>query len=84
MSGSHENSADATEEPGLWEIRIAVVATASEHELLLDRFTDVLCPDANHEGPCAMPWAMHSVNQDALSRRRKKIWSERIEDTNPS
>ncbi|MGW6688711.1 hypothetical protein [Streptomyces sp. NPDC054961] len=67
-----------------WQVELAIVATPREHEELLDRLTDVLCPDPNHEGPCEIPWAIHSVNEDTISGEERRALLEEIEDTNPS
>lgn len=77
------DSSEPADRPRLRHIGIAVVATAAEHEALMDRFTDVLCPDVSHDGPCAVPWAMSSVDGDSLSRRRRRDLLAAIEDTNP-
>ncbi|MFC9242847.1 hypothetical protein ACFT7S_02025 [Streptomyces sp. NPDC057136] len=69
--------------PRLRQVDIAIVATAAEHEALMDRITDVLCPDASHEGPCAIPWSMSSVDGDSLSRRKRRNLLDAIKDTNP-
>ncbi|MFE7356901.1 hypothetical protein ACFU8Q_27985 [Streptomyces sp. NPDC057543] len=73
---------DTPEQPRLWQVKIAMVATAAEHEELMDRLTDVLCPDPEHEGPCPVPWAMHSVNGDSLSRGKRKALLAEIRETN--
>lgn len=84
---SDENRGDASagpQERRLWQVKVAVLATPAEHEELLDRLTDVLCPDPDHEGPCAIPWAMHSVNGDSLSAAQREALLGEIADTNPS
>lgn len=79
-----EPTTEPADRPRLRHVGIAVVATAAEHEALMDRITDVLCPDPGHEGPCALPWAMSSVDGDSLSRRRRRSLLESIKDTNPT
>ncbi|MGW1721533.1 hypothetical protein ACWCQK_01195 [Streptomyces sp. NPDC002306] len=74
---------DSPEQPRLWQVKIAHVATAARHEELMDRLAEVLCPDPDHEGPCAVPWAMHSVNGDSLSSRQRAALLTEIEETNP-
>lgn len=71
-----------TEEPRLWQVKIALVATPAQHEELMDRLVDVLCPDPEHEDPCPVPWGMHSVNGDSLSAKKRKALLKEIEDTN--
>ncbi|MGP3632208.1 hypothetical protein ACTU45_02335 [Streptomyces sp. 24-1644] len=78
-----EHTTESADLPRLRHVGIAIVATAAEHEALMDRMTDVLCPDPSHEGPCAIPWAMSSVDGDSLSRRRRRNLLDAIEDTNP-
>jgi hypothetical protein len=75
---------DSADERRLWLVKIAVVATAAEHEALLDRLAEVLCPDPGHTGPCAIPWALHSVNEDSLSAKQRKAIRREIEATNPT
>ncbi|MFG3018754.1 hypothetical protein ACGFZQ_09385 [Streptomyces sp. NPDC048254] len=70
------------EQPGLWQVKIALVATAAQHEELMDRISDLLCPDPNHDGPCPIPWGMHSVNEDSLSRRQREALLTEIKETN--
>lgn len=73
---------DSSEQPRLWQVKIALIATAVQHEELMDRISAVLCPDPSHEGPCPIPWAMHSVNGDSLSRRQRKALLTEIKETN--
>ncbi|MBD0736450.1 hypothetical protein [Streptomyces sp. CBMA29] len=73
---------DTAEQPRLWQVKIALVATAAEHEHVMDKLSAVLCPDPDHEGPCPIPWAMHSVNEDSLSGRKRKALLAEIQDTN--
>ncbi|GAA3005050.1 hypothetical protein [Streptomyces fulvorobeus] len=80
MSDSTTESADR---PRLRHVGIAVFATAAEHEALMERMAEVLCADPSHEGPCAVPWAMSSVDGDSLSRRRRRQLMDAIEETNP-
>ncbi|QKW25483.1 hypothetical protein HUT11_04580 [Streptomyces seoulensis] len=68
--------------PRLWQVTIAMVATAAQHEELMDRLTDLLCPDPEHEGPCPIPWAMHSTNEDSLPRRKREALLTEIRETN--
>ncbi|MGI5437709.1 hypothetical protein ACQEV4_09780 [Streptomyces shenzhenensis] len=79
MSDPVEGSA---EQRRLWQVTIGLVATAAQHEELMDRLADVLCPDPEHEGPCPVPWGMHSVNGDSLSRRQRKALLTEIKETN--
>jgi hypothetical protein len=74
---------DTPEQPKLWQVKIALIATADEHEALMDRIVDVLCPDPGHDGPCPIPWGMHSVNGDSLSHRERKALLTEIKETNP-
>ncbi|MEW2491233.1 hypothetical protein [Streptomyces sp. NPDC048411] len=73
---------DTPEQPRLRQVTIATVTTAAQHEELMDRLTDVLCPDPGHEGPCPVPWAMRSTNGDSLSRRKRKALLTEIRETN--
>ena len=73
---------DTPEQPKLWQVTIAMIATQAQHEELMDRLTDVLCPDPDHEGPCPVPWAMRSTNGDSLSRRKRKALLTEIRETN--
>jgi hypothetical protein len=73
---------DSPEQPRLWQVKIALIATAAQHEELMDRISEVLCPDPDHEGPCAIPWAMHSIRGDSLSRRQQKALLTEIKETN--
>lgn len=83
MSPVQRNKSPATtQEKRLWQVKIALVATAVEHEELLDRLGEVLCPDPDHEGPCPVPWAMHSLNQDGLSPKMRVTLIQEIEETN--
>ena len=75
---------DGTEERRLWYVEMAFIATAAEHEALLDRLADVLCPDPRHAGPCAVPWALHSLNEDSLSAKKRRALLREIDDTNPT
>ncbi|WP_406320223.1 hypothetical protein [Streptomyces sp. NBC_01637] len=80
MSGPARDN--VPEEPRLWQVKIAMVATPAEHEELMDRLSNVLCSDPDHEGPCAIPWAMHSVNGDSLSRCKRNALLTEIKETN--
>ncbi len=71
-----------TAEPRLWYVKMAFLATPAQHEELLDRLADVLCRDSSHEGPCAIPWGMRSVNGDSLSKKKQKALREEIAETN--
>ncbi|MGW7455970.1 hypothetical protein [Streptomyces sp. NPDC054787] len=82
--GNESDPGTAPEERRLWQVKLAIVATPEEHEELLDRLTDVLCPDPHHEGPCDIPWAMHSVNGNSLPAKERKALLNEIADTNPS
>ncbi|WP_324786473.1 hypothetical protein [Streptomyces sp. H51] len=73
---------EPVEEPRLWEVKIGLIATAAQHEELMDRIVEVLCPDPDHEGPCPIPWGMHSVTGDSLSPRRRKALLREIVETN--
>jgi hypothetical protein len=75
---------DADPERKLWYVKVAFLATPAHHEALLDRLSDVLCPDADHEGPCETPWALRSINGDSLSAKKRKALLNEIEDTNPA
>ncbi|MER6524927.1 hypothetical protein [Streptomyces sp. NPDC001508] len=77
-----EPAEGGAERPGLWQVKIAFLATPAQHEELLDGLADVLCPEPDHEGPCPVPWGMHSVNGDSLSRRRRRALLKEIEETN--
>ncbi|MET7737963.1 hypothetical protein ABZT02_42740 [Streptomyces sp. NPDC005402] len=63
-------------------MKIALIATAAQHEELMDRIVEVLCPDPGHDGPCPIPWGMHSVNGESLSRRERKALLTEIKETN--
>ncbi|MEU5099826.1 hypothetical protein [Streptomyces sp. NPDC020996] len=63
-------------------MNIGLIATAAQHEELMDRIVEVLCPDPDHEGPCPIPWGMHSVDGDSLSPRRRKALLTEIAETN--
>ncbi|MFD9504304.1 hypothetical protein [Streptomyces sp. NPDC060035] len=82
MSDADAEVADTTTEPRLWQVNIALLATAAQHEELMDRLVEALCPDCSHEGPCPIPWGMHSVNGDSLSKKRQKALREEIAETN--
>ncbi|MEU9239244.1 hypothetical protein [Streptomyces sp. NPDC048385] len=73
---------DSSEQPRLWQVKIALIATPAQHEELMDRLSEVLCPDPDHEGPCPVPWGMHSVNGDSLSRRQREALLTEIKETN--
>ncbi|MGW3957436.1 hypothetical protein ACWEKM_42650 [Streptomyces sp. NPDC004752] len=73
---------DSSEQPRLWQVKIGLIATAAQHEELMDRLAEVLCPDPNHDGPCPIPWGMHSINGDSLSRRQRKALLTEIRETN--
>ncbi|WP_159037142.1 hypothetical protein [Streptomyces specialis] len=84
MTAARGMECDTTgEEPRLWQIEIALVASSIVHEELMDRLVEVLCPDHRHDGPCPVPWAMHSVNGDSLSRRKRRALLREIDETNP-
>lgn len=40
-----------------------------------------MCPDPGHEGPCPIPWAMHSVNGDSLAAKEREALLKEIEET---
>ncbi|RKN49080.1 hypothetical protein D7223_06055 [Micromonospora endolithica] len=61
---------------------LALVATDAEHDELLDRVVTVLCPDAEHDGPCPVPWATTSVAGDSLPPPERVALVEAIEETN--
>ncbi|MER6496909.1 MULTISPECIES: hypothetical protein [Streptomyces] len=63
-------------------MKIALIATAAQHEELMDRIVEVLCPDPGHDGPCPIPWGMHSVNGESLSHRERKALLTEIKETN--
>jgi hypothetical protein len=67
----------------LWKVTIAVTATAEQVEQLTDRFVEVLCPDPDHEGPCALPWALHVTDAASLTRAEQHRLRAEIEDTKP-
>ncbi|MET9381371.1 hypothetical protein ABZY09_09795 [Streptomyces sp. NPDC002928] len=73
---------DSPEQPRLWQVSIALVATPAQHEELMDRLADVLCPAPDHDGPCLMPWGMHSVDGDSLPPRRRAALLTEIAETN--
>ncbi|MBN3931963.1 hypothetical protein IQ279_20425 [Streptomyces verrucosisporus] len=80
--GASPDADSGSEEPRLWQVKIAVIATSAEHEELMDRLADVLCPDPDHEGPCPVPWGMHSVNGDSLTDEERSALLTEIEETN--
>ncbi|MCH5677334.1 hypothetical protein [Streptomyces gilvus] len=63
-------------------MKIALIATAAQHEEVMDRIVEVLCPDPGHDGPCPIPWGMHSVNGESLSHRERKALLTEIKETN--
>ncbi|MFE4612049.1 hypothetical protein ACFRK5_27440 [Streptomyces niveus] len=82
MSYADTKASGTTAEPRLWQVNIALLATAAQHEDLMDRLVELLCPDPSHEGPCPIPWGMHSVDGDSLSKKKQKALREEIADTN--
>ncbi|MFD4029703.1 hypothetical protein ACFWVP_04010 [Streptomyces sp. NPDC058637] len=83
MSDADAEGAATTAEHGLWQVTIAFLATAAQHEQLMDRLVEVLCPDSSREGPCPIPWGVHSVNGESLSRKKRKALREDIAETGP-
>ncbi|MFL5993333.1 MAG: hypothetical protein ACJ736_03225 [Streptomyces sp.] len=77
-----DTTQDTPEQPKLWQVKIALIATATQHEELMDRIVELLCPDPDHEGPCPIPWGMHSVNGESLSHRERKALLTEIKETN--
>ncbi|MER7835696.1 hypothetical protein ABTY98_07200 [Streptomyces sp. NPDC096040] len=73
---------DPAEQPGLWQVQIALIATAAQHEELMDRISEILRPDPGHEGPCPIRWGMHSVNGESLPPRQREALLTEIEETN--
>jgi hypothetical protein len=71
------------DQPRLWQVKIAFLATPAEHEKLVDQLAEVLCPDPEHAGPCATPWALRSVDEDGLSAKKRAELRREIDDTNP-
>ncbi|WP_406001058.1 hypothetical protein [Streptomyces sp. NBC_00829] len=82
MSDADAEVVGTTAEPRLWQVNIALLATAAQHEELMDRLVEVLCPDSSHEGPCPIPWGIHSVNGDSLSKKKQKALRMEIAETN--
>ncbi|MFJ2172128.1 hypothetical protein ACIOHE_04330 [Streptomyces sp. NPDC087851] len=82
MSEAEAEVAGTRAEPELWQVNIALLATAAQHEEVMDRLVEVLCPDPSHEGPCPIPWGVHSVNGDSLSQKKRKALREEIAETN--
>ncbi|MGK5533762.1 hypothetical protein [Streptomyces sp. URMC 129] len=54
------------EEPGLYEIRIGGCASAEEALARQESVARALCPDAEHPGPCEVPWGFTLGDDDAL------------------
>lgn len=67
--------------PRLWKVVIALEATSEQVDALTDRFVETICPDPDHEGPCATPWALHVTDGASLGAREQKRLRAEIEDT---
>jgi hypothetical protein len=67
----------------LWVIQIAVLASRDEVDRLKDSLVDTICPDADHEGDCRIPWTMTTIDGDSYPRRQQAHLRESIRMTNP-
>lgn len=67
----------------LWLIEIAVLATKDEVDRLTDELVATICPDSDHDGECAIPWALTAVDGGGFSPRRQAELRESIRLTNP-
>ncbi|MEE1786406.1 hypothetical protein PUR71_26395 [Streptomyces sp. SP17BM10] len=45
------------DEPQLWELRLALLATPEQAERIKAQVTHLLCPDPDHAPPCPVPWS---------------------------
>lgn len=74
---------DEREDRPLWLIKIAVLATDSEVHRLTDDLITTICPSPDHEGDCAIPWALTTITGSSLSSRKQAALRESIRLTNP-
>ena len=53
----------------LWVIKIAILASEDEVDQLSEALINTICPDSNHDGECAIPWAMTTLDGASLPAR---------------
>jgi hypothetical protein len=67
----------------LWVIKIAVLASEDEVEQLSEALVNTICPDPDHDGDCATPWALTTLDGTSLPPRQQAALHESIRLTNP-
>ena len=72
-----------TDDRPLWTIKIAVLASEEEVRRLTERLIATICPDADHEGDCQIPWTMSTTDGSSLPLRQQAALRESIRLTNP-
>ena len=60
-----------------------MLASAEVVDALTDRLVGTLCPDADHDGPCPIPWALRVTDGKSLSKAKQRRYLEEIATTNP-
>jgi hypothetical protein len=51
---------------GTHEIRVGVWASEEQAQELVERISRALCPDPEHRGPCAVPWAIRVLGPEQV------------------
>lgn len=49
-------SGSSTDPKAVFEIKVGVYCTEAQARKLVDEIQLMLCPDQEHNGPCAIPW----------------------------
>ncbi len=77
------NAVAMTSDAPLWLIEIAVLASSDEVDRLTDDLIATICPDPSHDGDCATPWTLTTIDGASLTARRQSALRQSIRLTNP-
>ncbi|WP_432538055.1 hypothetical protein [Kineococcus arenarius] len=53
---------------GTYEIRIGLWASQEQAFEIQERLSRALCPEAEHDGPCEVPWSIAVVPPEAVDQ----------------
>lgn len=59
---------------------LTVLATDSEAREIAERFSRVVCPDPEHDGPCVNPWSLTSLPVDNLDPAEPEAWEFAVQE----
>ena len=64
----------------VWAIRVMIEASERDAEGALDAIGRAMCPDAEHDGYCEVPWTVMHCAFDDLGANEQAEWQESFDE----